>query len=234
VILYVNGDSHTAAAEAMNPHGFACDDSQYYYLGQVPHPDNLEVSWGKHLSRHLGMSLHCHAQAGCSNDRIIRTAREFLTTFEQEKENWLMIIQWSTWERQEWLLDGVYYQVGASGIDSVPQEYQERYKKFIVEIDWDKCTQEMHDKIWDFHQELAWHKIPHVFFNGDNNFNTIKNRCDWGTNYIGPYDPDQTYSMWLKNNSFVPVYSGSGHFGEDAHSAWADFMLQYIIDNHIL
>ena len=30
MILYVNGDSHTAAAEAVNPYAFAEDDGQYF------------------------------------------------------------------------------------------------------------------------------------------------------------------------------------------------------------
>ena len=47
MILYVNGDSHTAAAEAVNPHAFAMDDRPLFYLGRAPHPDNVSVSWGK-------------------------------------------------------------------------------------------------------------------------------------------------------------------------------------------
>ena len=46
-MLYVNGDSHTAAAEAVNPHAFAEDDPALCYLGRSPHPANLAVSGGK-------------------------------------------------------------------------------------------------------------------------------------------------------------------------------------------
>ena len=45
MILYVNGDSHTAGAEAVNSHAFAEDDPALYHLGRLPHPENLEVSW---------------------------------------------------------------------------------------------------------------------------------------------------------------------------------------------
>ena len=234
MILYVNGDSHSAAAEAVNPHGWACDDSQYFYMGQAPHPDNLAVSWGKVLADTLKMGLHCHAQAGCSNDRIIRTTREWLTKFEPNKSSWFMIIQWSTWEREEWLIDGTYYQVGASGIDSVPDEYQEKYKRFIAELDWAQATKDAHDKIWEFHKELDWHKIPHIFFNGDNDFSSITDRKDWGINYIDPYDPNSTYSGWLKTHGFHTVAPNSWHFGKDAHAAWSRNVLQYIIKNQFL
>ena len=36
----------------------------------------------------------------------------------------VIVMQWSTWEREEWLHNGIYYQVGASGIDDVPQDLQ--------------------------------------------------------------------------------------------------------------
>jgi len=234
MILYVNGDSHTAAAEAVNPHGFASDDSQYFYMGEAPHPENLAASWGKVLSDLLKTTFHCHAQAGCSNNRIIRTTQDFLTKFEHEKSNWLMIIQWSTWERQEWLIDGKYYQVGASGIDSVPEDYQSQYKQYIANLNWNTVTQQAHNKIWELHEELNWHSIPHIFFNGNNHFGEIKNRKDWGNSYIGPYEADKTYDSILKSAGYQTVSPTSWHYGPDAHRHWAKFMLQYIIANKFI
>jgi hypothetical protein len=234
MILYVNGDSHTAAAEAVVPHGFACDDSQYYYLGQVPHPDNLAVSWGKKLSDMFDYKLHCHAQSGCSNDRIIRTTTEFIHKFQRHHKDWFMIIQWSTWEREEWFHDGIYYQVGSSGMDSVPLALQDRYKNFIANVDWQTKTQNMHEKIVDFHEFLNQHQIKHVFFNGNNNFESISHRYDWGVNYLDPYNPQMTYDRILKNNKYRPLKANSYHYGKEAHSFFAQYMLQYITDNKIL
>jgi hypothetical protein len=45
LILYVNGDSHSAGAEAVNDFCFANDDPLYYALGRIPHPDNERVSY---------------------------------------------------------------------------------------------------------------------------------------------------------------------------------------------
>ena len=80
MILYVNGDSHSAAAEAVNIHAFAEDDPKYFYLGRAPHPDNLSVSWGKLLSLTLRAGLHCAAESASSNARILRTTCEWLDT----------------------------------------------------------------------------------------------------------------------------------------------------------
>ena len=236
MILYVNGDSHTAGAEAVNPHAFAEDDNLHWTLGRRPHPDNLAVSWGKLLADKLDAELVCDAESAASNTRIMRTTRSWLIDNPTAYQDTLIIIQWSTWERQEWLVNGVYYQVNASGTDSVPEHLQETYKRYISEINWLEVMEQAHRNIWDFHQSLNLLGVRHIFFNGNNSFFGLPplTRQDWGTSYIRPYDQLSTYNQWLRNNSFETVTQDSWHFGEDAHSAWADFMLQYIIDNHIL
>lgn len=234
MILYVNGDSHTAAAEAVNPHAFAEDDGRLAHLGRLPHPDNLEVSWGRVLADTLKARFNCEAESASSNDRILRTARAWADANEKEWYRTLMIIQWSTWEREEWLHKGTYYQVNASGTDHVPQELQEQYRNYIIGLDWEQKTQDAHDKIWAFHQELEEKKIPHVFFNGNSDFSKISDRKDWGVSYIGPYDPAQTFSAVLTKHGHETVASNSWHFGKMAHSFWTRFMLQYCIDNKFL
>jgi hypothetical protein len=233
MILYVNGDSHTAAAEAVNVHAFAEDDSKYFYMGRSAHPDNLQVSWGKLLSLSLQVGLKCDAESASSNARIIRTTREYLSN-RLTSEDILVIIQWSTWEREEWLHDGVYYQVNASGIDQVPQALQEKYRHYIMGIDWQAKTEEAHDQIWAFHKELDAQGIKHIFFNGNNSFGGIKDKKDWGTSYVNPYDPKGTFSAKLELAGIQTVAPNSYHFGKDGHSFFNRFMLQYIITNKFI
>ena len=231
MILYVNGDSHTAAAEAVNPHAFAEDDSQYFYLGRSPHPDNLNVSWGKLLSLVLRSGFYCDAESASSNNRIIRTTKEWLAEQSSMLQDLLIVIQWSTWEREEWEYEGRYYQVNASGIDHVPQELQEKYRQYIMGIDWQAKTEEAHDQIWAFHKELEAKEIKHIFFNGNNSFGDITEKRDWGTSYIEPYDPKGTFSAKLELAGIETVAPDSYHYGKDGHSFFHRFMLQYIIDN---
>lgn len=232
MILYVNGDSHTAAAEAVNQHAFAEDDSRYFYLGRAPHPDNLQASWGKLLSLALQVGFQCGAESASSNARIIRSTREWLSNRLVTSDP-MVIIQWSTWEREEWYDEESkqYYQVNASGIDHVPQAWQERYRNYILGIDWNQKTQEAHDQIWAFHKELEEQGIPHIFFNGNNDFAKITDRKDWGTSYIDPYDPKGTFSAKLEAAGIETVAPNSYHYGKDGHSFWNRFMLQYIINN---
>ena len=236
MILYVNGDSHTAAAEAVNSFAFAEDDFKFIHLERQPHPNNLEVSWGQQLADLLGASFTCDAESASSNQRILRTTQDWISKQPRSTlDSTLMVIQWSTWERQEWQgQDGTWYQVNASGVDDVPADMQTRYKQFVVGVDWNECTQHWHNTIWGFHQELANQNIKHVFFNGNNDFSNIKHRFDWGVNYLAPYNSNQTYNNLLKSNKYATIGPESWHFGEDAHCFWAKHMLQYIVDNKLI
>jgi hypothetical protein len=234
--LYVNGDSHTAAAEAVNTYAFAEDDPALFYMGRAPHPANLAVSWCRKVSDTLKAVLHCDAESASSNQRIMRTTREWIEKNKLWLSETVMIIQWSTWERQEWLIDGTYYQINASGIDDVPESHQEQYKQFVATVDWTKVTEQAHSDIWNFHCELEDLGIKHVFFNGNNHFGDIgvDQRKDWINCYIKPYDPTFTYNQQLLNNGFETVAPNSWHFGKDAHRFWGRFMLQYCIDNQLM
>jgi hypothetical protein len=234
--LYVNGDSHTAAAEAVNSCAFAEDDGELRYLGRLPHPANLAVSWGKCLSQLIRASFYCDAESAASNQRIIRTTRDWINSHRDSLNQTLIVIQWSTWERQEWLIENEWLQINASGVDVVPESHQLKYKEFISTVDWNTVTEQAHTDIWNFHQELDQAGVRHVFFNGNTHFESIpkKQRHNWGTNYINPYRTDMTYSQWLKNNGFDTVAPNSYHFGKEAHAAWSRYVLQYIIDNRLI
>jgi hypothetical protein len=234
MILYVNGDSHTAGAEAVNQHAFAEDDARYFYMGRAPHPENLTVTWGKLLSQALNAGFHCAAESASSNTRIIRTTREFLKQWYLNRQAKLIIIQWSTWEREEWLHQGVYYQVNASGIDQVPQELQEKYRNYILGIDWQQKTLAAHKEIWDFHKELTQQDVPHIFFNGNCDFSSVPDQLDWGINYIDPYQASGTWAARLASAGYQTVAPNSWHFGKEAHSYFHRFMLQYCIDNKFI
>jgi len=93
MILYVNGCSHTAACDANVEHAWAEDDPEYYKWGQVPHPENLKVSWGKKLSEMLrATEFYCDAQSGGSNPRILRTTREWIKNNPDKLTDTFMVI----------------------------------------------------------------------------------------------------------------------------------------------
>ena len=219
MILYVNGDSHSAGAEAVNSFAFADDDPLYRALGRRPHPNNEKVSYGCLIANKLFAILQCDAESASSNDRIIRTTREYLTQQTPDA----IIIGWSTWEREEWLYEGQYWQINAGGVgDDWPDEFKHRYHDWITSLDHRQKEREAQDKIWAFHQELS--NIPHLFFNSYLALDFTEHR-DWGNNYLYPYDDAYTYYHWLSNQGFHTVNPNSYHYGPDAHRAWADFLI---------
>ena len=234
MILYVNGDSHTAAAEAVNPHAFAEDDRNLVHLGRLPHPDNLAVSWGKKLSTLLKMAFFCDAESASSNDRIIRTTKEWITNYTQDYSNLFVVIGWSTWEREEWLIDDVYYQINASGTDIVPDSHNEKYKEYVIGVNWRHKTNQAHKDVIALHEWLEEKDIKHVFFNGNNTFSQINTKYDFGSAYIEPYNKGFSYNDHLLANGSHTVSPNSYHFGEDGHTTWSKYLLKYIVKNNLI
>jgi ABC-type nitrate/sulfonate/bicarbonate transport system substrate-binding protein len=232
--LYVNGCSHSAAAEAAVPHAWACDDGELWQCGDEPHPANLAVSYGRHIADSLGAELICEASSGGSNDRVIRTTTEWIKNNPDKLDDTFIILQWTTWEREEWFYQDRYWQVNASGIDTVPAALEERYKNYVINVDWAIKTLQAHDKIWNMHLYLKELKIKHLFFSGHSTFSDVQNKYNWGKNYIGPYDISQTYNSVLINNGFKMVNPATYHFRADAHCFWAEYLLQYINENALL
>lgn len=225
MILYINGDSNAAGAEAVNTHAFAEDDSQYWRLGRKPHPDNESVCWGTVLANRLGWDRYNDSESAASNYRILRTTLQYLENNTPDA----IVIGWTTWEREEWYVRDEYYQITASGTDAVPPDLKDRYREWVASHDedmWRRKNHEWHDKIWSLHQNLIDKKIPHIFFNSYSEFLWIpeSDRYDWQNYYVSPYDYYSTYYDWLIGQGVKTAYPGSYHFGPDGHQKWADFL----------
>jgi len=238
LILYVNGDSHSAGSEAVNTYSFAEDDSMYWAMGRKPHPDNLRVSYGCELANMMYAILECDAESASSNDRIVRTTYEHLTgvqgMFNGNKPD-LIVIGWTTWEREEWwhYETNRYWQINGGGVgQDWPEEFKQRYKEFVANIDFNQSMIRAQDKIWDLHKDLQVMGINHVFFNCFEQLSNVPCR-DWEGSYIEPYNPDYTYYNWLKARGFETVRPDSYHFGPKAHTAWAEFLYQYIVQKNL-
>jgi len=233
MILYVNGCSHTAAAEAVVHAAFADDDGRHG-IDRRPHPENLRASWCTHVAQALGAELVCDAESGGSNPRIIRTTRDWIAANPDLWSQTMVIVQWTTWEREEWLHQGTWYQVNASGQDWVPEELQDRYRQFVINVNWKKSTQRCHDQAWELHQWLANKSIKHLFFSGHTEFTSVQTKLNWGQSYMFPYDRDQSYHNWLIKNGGQYANPRSCHFDAKSHRLWANYVLQYLYRNQLV
>jgi hypothetical protein len=96
MILYLNGDSHVTGAEAVNNYVVADQDPALRYLGKLPHPANLAVSWGKLLSLTLNSSFHCDGRDQYTTQDIIQSTQTWLENNKNQEK--LIIIQWPGWQ----------------------------------------------------------------------------------------------------------------------------------------
>ena len=200
MLLYANGDSHTAPWSYVNIIG---EELAFEFVNQ--------------------------AQGGCSNAGIIRRTRDYLKHTTPD----LVIIGWSTWEREEWQHNDQFFNVNSSGYDVLPIELQDQYKDWVTtqtQKTLNKKSKHWHTKIFEFHQELG--TIPHVFFNCMYHFFNIKYTYPWGKSFIGPYNNDLSYYHWLKAQGCEA--DDWYHYKADGHRVWAKRLINYIKENKLL
>lgn len=208
MMLYVNGDSHSHAVQLQPNEKFSSI-----------------------VADAIGYDVVNVAQSGASNARIMRTTREYLDNNVPD----LILIGWSTWEREEWFYQDQYYNVNSSGHDPLPADLQQLYKHWVIEQTADTLhakSQHWHNEIFKLHSELVQKNIKHVFFNCMYNFFQTDNQQDWSTNFIGPYNNNSSYYWWLTQQGFQA--DSWYHFGADAHRAWATRLIDYIQAHNIV
>lgn len=207
-MIYVNGDSHS--------YGLDLDIADRY---------------SSIVARHFNHECVNESHPGASNQRILRTAQEYLNVNQPD----LVIIGWTTWEREEWLHNGQYFNVNSSGYDNLAPELESKYKEWVMYQNEDTLqlkSDYWHQKIWDFHQELKNKNIKHLFFNCMYNFFNVTNLQDWSNSFIGPYDNASSYYWHLKSQGFTT--DEWYHYKQDGHAYWANVLIDYINKNNLL
>ena len=217
-MIYVNGDSHSAGADIIPGVCFAQDDRKYLAYGRRAHPEAVIQTYGYHVAQTYNQGFFCEAESGSSNDRILRTTKQYIDNTQDKKSIGWIIIGWTSWEREEWKHGKDYLQVTASGTDSVPESMEEEYKEWVIKQTPEELKskeQLWYDRIWDFHCELKEQNIRHIFFNTTQKFN---DKRDWDINFI-----PISYCQWLTEQGFNTV-ENSNHYGADAHRAWGKYL----------
>jgi len=78
MILYVNGNEHSAGAKLVNSYVWANADKAYWALEDRPHPDNLIVSWSSRLASLAKLSLMNDCRSNASITSIIERTNEWI------------------------------------------------------------------------------------------------------------------------------------------------------------
>lgn len=80
MILYVNGNEHCGAAGTVVHAAQAEDDMNLWWMGMMPHPSNLEVSFGKRISAVLKSRYVNESRHGQTNQDIKTATENFIKT----------------------------------------------------------------------------------------------------------------------------------------------------------
>jgi len=222
-VIYVNGDSHSAGADIIPGICFAQDDPRYLAYGRRAHPEAILQTYGYHVAQAFNQGFFCEAESGSSNDRILRTTKQYVDETKDKKSIGFIIIGWTSWEREEWKHGEDYIQITASGTDSVPESMEEEYKEWVVKQTPEESHRKQqlwHERIWNFHCDLKEQNIRHLFFNTMNSFTNCDK--DWGVNFI-----PISFCEWLTEQGFSTV-ENSNHYGADAHRAWGKYITSIV------
>lgn len=234
MILYVNGDSHSAAAQATNDYSFANDDFAKVALGTKPHPANLAISYGMHLSKFLKLALICDAESGTSNERILRTSKEFIDK-QDDTRNLFIVIGWTHCSKTEFIdtETGETLQADMLYPNSVPKKFEKEFRRQIVKRDLKNRTIDWHNKIYDFHRELVDNDIKHLFFNSVSTFESIAkdDQKDWKGHFMHPYKHNFCYVDMLDKAGFGS--NELNNFNADAHFFWAKYLYNWLTDQNL-
>jgi hypothetical protein len=211
MILYVNGDSHSQGINVQTHESFAAK-----------------------VAKDFGLDVVNEAQSGASNARILRTSKEYFAT-EQSPD--LVLIGWSTWEREEWQHENQYYNVNSSGHDLLPKSLEDSYKKWIIDQTPDHVdakSRQIHEQIYQLHLRLEQNNIPHLFFNCMYNFFGIApdQKKDWNNCYIDPYDHNASFYWYLTQQGYES--DKWYHFRASGHQAWGDRLTRHIKEHKLL
>ena len=211
MILYVNGDSHSQGVNVQTHESFAAK-----------------------VAKGFGLDVVNEAQSGASNARILRTSKEYFATQPSPD---LVIIGWSTWEREEWQHENQYYNVNSSGHDPLPKSLEDSYKKWVIDQTPDHVdakSRQIHEEIFDLHTSLQLQGISHLFFNCMYSFFGIRpdQKKDWNNCYIGPYDNDSSFYWYLTRHGYDS--DKWYHFGPNGHQAWGDRLISYIKEHKLV
>lgn len=208
MILYANGDSHTYGINL-----------------------SFDQKFVKILADHFDMELINDSKVGASNDHILRITKEYLNIHRPD----LVVIGWSSWEREEWMHENKYYNVNSSGHDLLPKDLETKYKQWVADQTTEtlyKKSQQWHDVIYKFHIELTESKIPHVFFNCMYDFFGVCNQQVWNHAHVGPYISERSFYWYLTQHGFNA--DEWYHHGAEANQCWANFLIKHIEDHDII
>lgn len=222
MLIYFNGDSNTSGMELDDP---------------------AKQSFAAKISDRLGAGIVNQAISGASNEMIFRNTLGYLDSCaESNRYPDLIVIGWTESCREDWFVDGSYVSIDTLGINR-PPDRESRYQDYhgrTRDMDYRHHTWQFYNaKIFDFHQQLRYLRIPHLFFHAIESFNHWEinrapvHRFEWGADFFHPYEPDFTMRKYAMDRNYEEISPGWHHYKEDFQDLWADMLFEHLKNNHL-
>lgn len=209
MLLYANGDSHTA--------------SEYSYAGLV--------------AKEFGYNICNEAIGGSSNASIIRRTREYITNNKPDfliigwstwdREEWF-------YDNNYYDVNSS----GHATVPGALQEKYKNWVRMQTSDTLSDKSKQWHNDIHRLHKDLNQKNIRHLFFNCMYNFvhtidgTTSDKPFNWNNQYIDPYDNNNSYYWYLKSKGIIT--DEWYHYGIDGHTIWAEHLINHIKENRLI
>lgn len=223
---------------------FAMGDSNMIGANTDPQHRNYGPDPGNFfnlVAQHFGIDYECWAKNGASNDHIIRRTKEWINGCTDPDR--FVFIGWSTWEREEHLVDQTYYDIDAwciyHSFDAPPalethaaalRQRLENNSNYM-----DLCAQRWAGQIKEFAQYLESQNIGYLFWNAYSKLIPPNAGAEFDHRFVKPYTDCFNQYWYLKQiRNHATAVNDPYHFDAHGHRKWADFLIQWITDWNIL
>jgi hypothetical protein len=197
------------------------------------------------VAKHFDFKFDCFAKNGASNEHIIRITEQWINNTDCDNKEKFVFIGWSTWERQEYLIDNQYYDIDGwliNNAHNLPPELEVHMNQLNQKIKsdpnfMDELSQDWAKRIHAFAKSLEERGIGYFFWNA---YMKLLPPIDldnfqFDHRYLMPYtDCFNQYFYLKKVRNYNPFPEDPYHFDSDGHRLWAEFLIQYINDWKIL
>ena len=214
--LYVNGDSHTAGTYN-SPTGERRDAA----------PD---TSFSALLAKKYGLTHINQALMGGSAARVIRTSKKALENMDPADT--VVLIGWTSFERVEWQVDGIWHQICGQPWYEVTDELKDRWLAWTTaaldpnSTRYDELAMGIQSDIMEFHIWLTQNGFQHRFFHAFGCFpnnSTAFTRLDWPAGlWIRESANDLQWAFTDTSIAKGHQHDEHFHFGDAAHADYVE------------
>ena len=235
-ILYVNGCSHAAGSEITA--------ARRYW-----EPEDIKKSWSGKIASKYNLECINDAIPGQGNESILTNTLNSLMKLlhAHDPQDVLVIISWTGFDRVDYIFDGVNYRISAwsnnlKDFGEWPNAVKKAWETTVNGSDRDFVMNRFSIIYFTLYSFLKSMGIDYLFFNAINEcyipnrnllhtlYNTEINSSLFrimksDQDYIDAFDHASTYCQYLKNRNFDGHVNGRlGHFMEDGHQAWFEYL----------